>query len=72
MSKWQFLQDAKGNYSSARLINIAVCVAAIAIGGWLTYADKMTEGYFLALLAYGAGVQSYGKFAETKRKTDAE
>lgn len=64
----QFFQDDKDRFSSARLINIVVCIAAILIGFWLTCNDKMTEGYFLALLAYGAGVQSYGKFAETRRK----
>lgn len=64
--KLGFFVDQAGNYSSTRLINIAVCAAAIAICGWLTYEGKMTEGYFLALLAYGGGVQSYGKFVESR------
>lgn len=65
----QFFQDSTGTYSSARLINIAVAAAAIVICFWLTYKGVFTEGYFLALLAYGGGVASYGKFVEA-RKTD--
>lgn len=72
MNWQQFFQDTRGNYSSARLINIVVCVGALVICGMLAWNDKMTEGYFVALLAYGAGVQSYSKFAETRRKEDPQ
>lgn len=63
----QFLQDSAGNYSSARLVNVVVCFAAVVISFALTYTGKMTEAYFAALLAYGAGVQSYGKFVESRK-----
>lgn len=63
----QFVQDSDGRYSSARLINLVVCFAAVAICFLLTRGDKMTEGYFLALLAYGGGVHSFGKYVESKK-----
>ena len=67
MSKWlQFLQDGDGQFSSGRLVNLSVCLAAIVICGALTWMGGMSEGYFTALLAYGAGVHSYNKYLETK------
>lgn len=67
MIAWQqFLQDGDGRFSSSRLVNLAVCLAAIVICGVLTWGGEMSEGYFAALLAYGAGVHSYNKYVETR------
>jgi hypothetical protein len=62
----QFVQDETGAYSSARLIALTVCFAAVVICGWLSYRDLMSEGYFAALLAYGAGTHTLNKFLDTR------
>jgi len=64
------ISDGKGNVSSARFLNLLVGVCACLISWKLVLFKEYSEGYFTALLAYGAGVFAGGKMLDIKSQAN--
>lgn len=62
----RLVSDPAGNISSSRFLNLLVGVCACLFCWKLVLMGGFTEGYFIALLAYGSGTYSFGKWVEAK------
>jgi len=60
------IKDTNGNLSSAKFINLVVGICGCLISWKLVILGGFNETYFGLLLAYGAGVYSYGKTVDAK------
>lgn len=64
------VSDEHGNISSARFLNVLVGVCSCLMMWKMVLMHEVTGEMWAAWLAYGAGVYSFGKWVEGKKKDD--